>query len=84
MWAPLLASAGYRVIGAVLARLWHDAPSLSSETFRNASNAGGSPRTSLLMDALKIEKAIGRFDWARGLPMSSLCSGRALAKRSSR
>ena len=62
--APMLASAGYRVIVPVSARLRHDALSVGRHARATASNRP-SPSTSIaLMDALKIEKAIiGGFDW---------------------
>ena len=62
--APLLASAGYRVIVPYL-RGYGTTRFLSSETFRNGQQSvGRSSTSSRLMDALKIEKAIiAGFDW---------------------
>jgi pimeloyl-ACP methyl ester carboxylesterase len=61
--APLLASAGYRVVvpfvrGSGTTRF------LSGETFRNGEPAAAALDAIAFMDALKIEKAIiGGFDW---------------------
>ena len=61
--APLLASAGYRVIVPYL-RGYGTTRFLSSETFRNGQPVGGRGRYHRLMDALKIEKAtLAGFDW---------------------
>jgi pimeloyl-ACP methyl ester carboxylesterase len=61
--APLLASAGYRVIVPYL-RGYGATSFLSSETFRNGQQAVVAVDIIALMDALKIEKAIlGGFDW---------------------
>jgi pimeloyl-ACP methyl ester carboxylesterase len=61
--APLLASAGYRVIVPFL-RGYGTTRFLSSETFRNGQQAAFAVDTIALMDALKIEKAIlAGFDW---------------------
>ena len=61
--APLLASAGYRVIVPYL-RGYGTTRFLSSETFRNAQQSVVALDVIALMDALKIEKAtIGGFDW---------------------
>ena len=61
--APLLASAGYRVI-VPYGRGYGATQFLSSETFRNAQQVVGALDTLALMDALKIEKAIlAGFDW---------------------
>ena len=61
--APLLASAGYRVI-VPYTRGYGSTRFLSSETFRNAQPSVVALDAIALMDALKIEKAtIGGFDW---------------------
>jgi pimeloyl-ACP methyl ester carboxylesterase len=61
--APLLASAGYRVIVPFL-RGYGTTRFLSSETFRNGQQSAVALDTIALMDALKIEKAvIAGFDW---------------------
>ncbi len=61
--APLLASAGYRVIVPYL-RGYGTTRFLSSETFRNGQQSAVALDVIALMDALKIEKAtIGGFDW---------------------
>src|SRR6201998_4281908 len=61
--APLLASAGYRVIVPYL-RGYGSTRFLSDETPRNGQQAVVAVDAIALMDALKIEKAtIGGFDW---------------------
>ena len=61
--APLLASAGYRVIVPYL-RGYGTTRFLSSETFRNGQPSAVALDIIALMDALKIEKAIlAGFDW---------------------
>ena len=61
--APLLASAGYRVIVPYL-RGYGTTRFLSSETFRNGQQAAVALDSIALMDALKIDKAIlAGFDW---------------------
>ena len=61
--APLLASAGYRVIVPYL-RGYGTTRFLSSETFRNGQPSVVALDIIALMDALKIEKAIlAGFDW---------------------
>ena len=61
--APLLVSAGYRVIVPYL-RGYGTTRFLSSETFRNGQQAVVALDVIALMDALKIKKAIiGGFDW---------------------
>src|SRR6266566_8230382 len=61
--APLLASAGYRVIIPYL-RGYGTTRFLSSETPRNGQPAALGADVIALMDALKIEKAIlAGFDW---------------------
>jgi len=61
--APLLASAGYRVIVPYL-RGYGTTSFLSSETFRNGQPSALALDIIALMDALKIEKAIlAGFDW---------------------
>ncbi len=61
--APLLASAGYRVIVPYL-RGYGSTRFLSGETFRNGQPSAVAVDAIALMDALKIEKAtIAGFDW---------------------
>jgi pimeloyl-ACP methyl ester carboxylesterase len=61
--APLLASAGYRVIVPYL-RGYGTTRFLSSDTVRNGQQSVVALDIIALMDALKIEKAIiGGFDW---------------------
>src|SRR5260370_21172252 len=61
--APLLASAGYRVIVPYL-RGFGTTRFLSSETFRNGQQSVVALDIIALMDALKISKAIiAGFDW---------------------
>ena len=61
--APLLASAGYRVIVPHL-RGHGTTRFLSAQTFRNAQQSAVALDVIALMDALKIDKAIlGGFDW---------------------
>jgi pimeloyl-ACP methyl ester carboxylesterase len=61
--APLLATAGYRVIVPFL-RGYGSTKFLSSSTFRNGQQAVVAIDIINLMDALKIKKAIiGGFDW---------------------
>jgi pimeloyl-ACP methyl ester carboxylesterase len=61
--APLLASAGYRVIVPYL-RGYGSTRFLSNDTFRNAQQGAVALDIIALMDALKIEKpVIGAFDW---------------------
>jgi pimeloyl-ACP methyl ester carboxylesterase len=61
--APLLASAGYRVIVPYV-RGYGTTRFLSSETPRNGQQAAVAVDAIALMDALKIEKAVlGGFDW---------------------
>jgi pimeloyl-ACP methyl ester carboxylesterase len=61
--APLLASAGLRVIVPYL-RGFGSTRFLSSETFRNGQQSAIAADIVALMDALKIEKAIlAGFDW---------------------
>jgi pimeloyl-ACP methyl ester carboxylesterase len=61
--APLLASAGYRVIVPYL-RGHGTTRFLSSETFRNGQQSVVALDTIALMDALKIQKAIlAGYDW---------------------
>lgn len=61
--APLLASAGYRVIVPYL-RGYGTTRFLSSRTFRNGQQAAVALDVIALMDALKIEKAVvAGFDW---------------------
>ena len=61
--APLLASAGYRVIVPYL-RGYGTTRFLSSETLRNGQQSALAVDIIALMDALKIEKAIlAGFDW---------------------
>src|SRR5437899_778168 len=61
--APLLASAGYRVVVPYL-RGYGTTRFLSNDTFRNAQQAAVALDIIALMDVLKIGKAvIGAFDW---------------------
>jgi pimeloyl-ACP methyl ester carboxylesterase len=61
--APLLASAGHRVIMPYL-RGYGTTRFLSSDTFRNGQQSVVALDVIALMDALKIQKAtIGGFDW---------------------
>src|SRR2546425_4416227 len=61
--APLLASAGYRVIVPYL-RGYGTTSFLSSETFRNGQQSAVALEIIALMDALRIKKAIvSGFDW---------------------
>jgi pimeloyl-ACP methyl ester carboxylesterase len=61
--APLLASAGYRVIVPYL-RGYGSTRFLSSSTLRNGEQAAVALDVIALMDALKIKRAvIGGFDW---------------------
>jgi pimeloyl-ACP methyl ester carboxylesterase len=61
--APLLASAGYRVVVPYL-RGYGTTRFLSSKTFRNGQQSALAIDIIAFMDALKIEKAIlGGFDW---------------------
>jgi len=61
--APLLASAGYRVIVPYL-RGYGTTRFLSAETFRNGQPSALAVDVIALMDALKIEKAtVAGFDW---------------------
>jgi pimeloyl-ACP methyl ester carboxylesterase len=61
--APLLASAGYRVIVPYL-RGYGTTRFLSSDTVRNAQPSAVAVDIIALMDALKIDKpVIGAFDW---------------------
>jgi pimeloyl-ACP methyl ester carboxylesterase len=61
--APLLASAGYRVIVPYV-RGYGTTRFLSSDTFRNGQQAVVALDVIALMDALKIQQAtIGGFDW---------------------
>ena len=61
--APLLASAGYRVIVPYV-RGYGTTRFLSSDTFRNGQQSAVALDIIALMDALKIEKAtIAGFDW---------------------
>ena len=61
--APLLASAGYRVIVPYL-RGYGTTRFLSNTTFRNAQQTAVALDIIALMDALKIERpVIGAFDW---------------------
>ena len=61
--APLLASAGYRVI-VPFVRGYGTTRFLSNDTFRNGQPSAIALDTLALMDALKIEKAVlAGFDW---------------------
>ena len=61
--APMLASAGYRVIVPYV-RGYGSTRFLSSDTFRNGQQAAVALDAIALMDALKIDKAtLAGFDW---------------------
>jgi pimeloyl-ACP methyl ester carboxylesterase len=61
--APLLASAGYRVI-VPFVRGYGTTSFLSNDTFRNGQPSAVASDTIALMDALKIDKAVlAGFDW---------------------
>jgi len=61
--APMLASAGYRVVVPYL-RGYGTTRFLSADAFRNGQPSALAVDVTALMDALKIEKAvIGGFDW---------------------
>lgn len=79
--APLLASAGYRVIVPYL-RGYGTTRFLSSETFRNGQQAAVAMDIVALMDALKIEKAtLAGFDWgARTANIIGALGGRSAAR----
>lgn len=82
--APLLASAGYRVIVPYL-RGYGTTRFLSTETFRNGQPSVVAVDITALMDALKIDKAvIAGFDWGARTPISSQHSGRSVVRRWSR
>src|SRR5262245_37146802 len=69
--APLLASAGYRVLVPYL-RGYGATRFLSKETFRNGQQSAIAVDIIALMDALKIGKAIiGGFDWGARKAQSS-------------
>jgi pimeloyl-ACP methyl ester carboxylesterase len=79
--APLLASAGYRVIVPYL-RGYGTTRFLSGQTVRNGQQSVVALDIIALMDALKIEKAtIAGFDWVARRPTSSRRSGRSVARR---
>jgi hypothetical protein len=81
--APLLASAGYRVIVPYL-RGYGSTRFLSAETVRNGQPSVVALDAIALMDALKIEKAkSAALIGAGGRPTSSRRSGRNAARRSS-
>ncbi len=78
--APILASAGYRVIVPYL-RGYGTTRFLSSETLRNAQQSVVALDTVNLMNSLKIQRAIiGGFDWGDAVPTSWRCSGRNAAR----
>lgn len=81
--APLLASAGYRVIIPYL-RGYGTTRFLSNDTFRNGQQSVFAVDVIALMDALNIDKAlIAGFDWGeRGLQTLWLCFGPNAARRS--
>ena len=82
--APLLASAGYRVIVPYL-RGYGTTRFLSSDTLRNGQQSALAADTVALMDALAIETAIVPVSTGvRGRPISSQRSGRSAARRWSR
>ena len=79
--APLLASAGYRVIVPYL-RGYGTTRFLSSDTVRNGQPSALAVDVIALMDALKIEKASSpALIGARARPTSSRRSGRSAARR---
>jgi pimeloyl-ACP methyl ester carboxylesterase len=79
--APLLASAGYRVIVPYL-RGYGTTLFLASKTFRNGQPAAVARDIIALMDALKVEKAtLAALIGERGRPISSPRSGRSVARR---
>src|SRR3989454_9711702 len=82
--APLLASAGYRVIVPYL-RGYGTTRFLSSDTFRNAQQSAVALDIIALMDALQIKKAIiAGFDWGspRARSIGSWGSGRGSRRAS--
>lgn len=80
--APLLASAGYRVIVPYL-RGYGATRFLSNETFRNGQPSALALDTVALMDALSIPKAIvAGFDWGDALRTLWPRCGRNGARRS--
>src|ERR1700679_3066735 len=81
--APLLASAGYRVIVPYL-RGYGSTTFLSADTFRNAQQSAVALDIIALMDALKLQTAtVAGFDWgARARRTSWQHSGRNAARRS--
>ena len=82
--APLLASAGYRVIVPYL-RGYGTTRFLSSDTFRNGQQSVVAVDIIALMDALKIEQAtLAGFDWGARPPTSSRRFGPSAARRWSR
>jgi pimeloyl-ACP methyl ester carboxylesterase len=79
--APMLASAGYRVMVPYL-RGYGTTRFLSGETFRNAQQSAVAQDVIAFMDALGIEKAIvGGFDWGARTAaiMAALWPGRCKA-----
>ena len=85
--APVLASAGYRVIVPYL-RGYGTTRFLSSETFRKGQQSVVALDIIALMDALQIEKAIlGGFDWGArtadiiGGPLARALQSAGLGKR---
>ena len=78
--APLLASAGYRVIVPYL-RGYGTTRFLSSDTFRNGQQSVVALDIIAFMDALKIGKrSSAHSTGARGQPTSSRRSGRSVAR----
>ena len=79
--APLLASAGYRVIVPYL-RGYGTTRFLSNDTVRNGQPSALAVDIIALMDALKIEKAtIAAYDWGARTATSSRHFGRSAARR---
>jgi hypothetical protein len=79
--APLLATAGFRVIVPHL-RGHGTTRFLSSATIRNAQQSVVALDIVALMDALKIERAIlAGYDWEHARPTSSPRSGRSAVRR---
>jgi pimeloyl-ACP methyl ester carboxylesterase len=82
--APLLASAGFRVIVPYV-RGYGTTRFLSADGLRNGQPSALAVDLIALMDALKIEKAtLAGFDWARAPPTSPPRSGRSASRRWSR
>jgi hypothetical protein len=82
--APILASAGYRVIVPYL-RGYGTTKFRSGDTFRNGQQGVVAVDIIAFMDALNIRRpVIAAFDWARARLTSLLRCGRSAARGSSR